>query len=216
MRYDGLVVIIMTKYLLLKPRGRMEKKSFTLAEVVIVLGIIGLIAEMTIPALISNVQDAKLKGMWKKAYSSINQATIQIKEDNGGSLVGLFTDANTMVDVYASKMRVLEVCHYNNDFQGNCHGYYASIWLSDGVILGTNYSDTNCDTDSWGLANFGQNLCGEFYVEANENSNVEGGEVFWVGIGPEKVIPGGSAGMINPPWKCPVGVFCNSYKYLYE
>lgn len=49
-------------------------KAFTLAEVIIVLGIIGIVAEMTIPTLIQNVHDMQYKAAYKKAYSDISQA----------------------------------------------------------------------------------------------------------------------------------------------
>ncbi len=46
----------------------MFKKGFTLAEVLITLGIIGIIAAMTIPTLLQNTDEAQLKTAWKKAY----------------------------------------------------------------------------------------------------------------------------------------------------
>ena len=38
-----------------------KKNAFTLAEVLITLGIIGIVAAITIPTLINNVQDAQYK-----------------------------------------------------------------------------------------------------------------------------------------------------------
>lgn len=48
-----------------------NKKAFTLAEVLIVIGIIGIVAAMTIPPLINNTNNAELKTMWKKKFSEI-------------------------------------------------------------------------------------------------------------------------------------------------
>jgi len=39
------------------PKGRGERTAFTLAEVLITLGIIGIVAAMTIPTLIANYQE---------------------------------------------------------------------------------------------------------------------------------------------------------------
>lgn len=45
------------------------KSAFTLAEVLITLGIIGVVAAMSIPALNNAIQDAKYKTAYKKAFS---------------------------------------------------------------------------------------------------------------------------------------------------
>ena len=49
-------------------------KGFTLAEVLITLGIIGVIAAMTIPQLINGYQKSVVENKLKKFYSMINQA----------------------------------------------------------------------------------------------------------------------------------------------
>lgn len=50
------------------------KKAFTLAEVLITLGIIGIVAAMTLPTVIANIQDKQFKSAFKKQYSTIAQA----------------------------------------------------------------------------------------------------------------------------------------------
>lgn len=54
----------------------MSKKSyaFTLAEVLITLGIIGVVAAMTIPTLIANTNGAKYRSQFKKTLSTLNQS----------------------------------------------------------------------------------------------------------------------------------------------
>lgn len=54
----------------------MRKNAFTLAEVLITLGIIGVVAAMTIPTLISNTNGAQFKTAYKKALSTLNQAVL--------------------------------------------------------------------------------------------------------------------------------------------
>lgn len=49
------------------------KKGFTLAEMLIVLAIIGIIATMTLPALMTNIQEAQAKTAIKKAVSVFTQ-----------------------------------------------------------------------------------------------------------------------------------------------
>ncbi|MBQ8460228.1 type II secretion system protein [bacterium] len=50
------------------------KAGFTLAEVLITLGIIGVVAAMTIPTLIANTNGAKFRSQFKKSISTLNQA----------------------------------------------------------------------------------------------------------------------------------------------
>ena len=53
-----------------------KRFGFTLAEVLITLGIIGVVAAMTIPTLISNTHGAQFKTAYKKALSTLNQAVV--------------------------------------------------------------------------------------------------------------------------------------------
>lgn len=57
-------------------------KGFTLAEVLITLGIIGVVAAMTIPALVNYADEIALKTAWKKAFSVLSQAHTKIIADN--------------------------------------------------------------------------------------------------------------------------------------
>ncbi len=52
----------------------MKNLGFTLAEALITLGIIGVVAAMTVPVLISNTNGAKYRSQLKKTYSTLNQA----------------------------------------------------------------------------------------------------------------------------------------------
>ena len=52
-------------------RVRVKKAAFTLAEVLITLAIIGIVAALTIPALISKYQDRALETAYQKAKASI-------------------------------------------------------------------------------------------------------------------------------------------------
>lgn len=58
----------------------MKNKAFTLAEVLITLGIIGVVAAITIPNLIASYKAIKLKNQFKEAYSILSRA---IKAYNG-------------------------------------------------------------------------------------------------------------------------------------
>ena len=60
--------------------------AFTLAEVLITLGIIGVVAAITMPTLINNYQKKAAVTAAKKAYSTLSQAYTQLVNDNGEGL----------------------------------------------------------------------------------------------------------------------------------
>jgi len=71
------------------------KKGFTLAEVLITLLIIGVIASIVIPGLIADTQKIEYKTALKKVYSDLSQASLMIRQDNGGTFRGIFPDNDT-------------------------------------------------------------------------------------------------------------------------
>ena len=60
-----------------------KKVAFTLAEVLITLGIIGIVAAMTISALLTKCQEIQYRVTYRKVYSSLNQAIKYAQEDDG-------------------------------------------------------------------------------------------------------------------------------------
>ena len=57
--------------------------GFTLAEVLITLGIIGVVAAMTLPALINNTRNLQYKAGLQKAYSVLAQALERMNSEQG-------------------------------------------------------------------------------------------------------------------------------------
>lgn len=55
--------------------------GFTLAEVLITLGVIGVVAAMTIPTLMTNLQNRKLESQFKEGYSILSQAFKSWQDD---------------------------------------------------------------------------------------------------------------------------------------
>ena len=50
------------------------KQAFTMAEVLITIGIIGVVAAMTLPSLINNAQNKEFEEGLKRYYSILSQA----------------------------------------------------------------------------------------------------------------------------------------------
>lgn len=64
----------------------MKKIAFTLSEILISLTVIGIIAAITIPALITNYQKAQTIEQLKESYSILNSALISAREQNGNDI----------------------------------------------------------------------------------------------------------------------------------
>ncbi|MBQ8459616.1 type II secretion system protein [bacterium] len=60
--------------------------AFTLAETLITIGIIGVVAALTIPPLTTNITHRKLKSQFEKAYSEVNQAARAFYADTDSSV----------------------------------------------------------------------------------------------------------------------------------
>lgn len=109
-----------------------EIKAFTLAEVLITLGIIGVVAALTIPALIGKFQDLQYKSAYKKVFSEINQAYKMAVQENGGGFGAYNPNNNTQsvvkFNALKSQFKVVNECAYNTASNGVC-------WSSSGVGL---------------------------------------------------------------------------------
>lgn len=78
------------------------KKAFTLSEVLITLGIIGIISALTIPTLINNYQKKVAITAAKKAYSTLSQAyTLVLNNNEDGASVCETNDSECLADLFA-------------------------------------------------------------------------------------------------------------------
>ena len=67
------------------PVSTKKKVAFTLAEVLITLGIIGIVVAMTIPTLMTNIKAKKLRTQFLKSYSIVQQAFKLMENDDVSS-----------------------------------------------------------------------------------------------------------------------------------
>ena len=67
-----------------KNSKNIKSTGFTLAEVLITLVVIGVVAAIILPNLITNIQDRELKTKFKDVYSMLSQATALMLKDKGG------------------------------------------------------------------------------------------------------------------------------------
>ena len=81
----------------------LKSAAFTLAEVLITLGIIGVVAALTMPALIQQQHKLVVETRLKKFYSVINQAITMSERDNGDKLYWTPSDSDDLWDSYLKK-----------------------------------------------------------------------------------------------------------------
>ncbi|MFR1673107.1 MAG: prepilin-type N-terminal cleavage/methylation domain-containing protein [Candidatus Gastranaerophilaceae bacterium] len=88
--------------------------AFTLSEVLITLGIIGIVAALTIPSLINNATDRKYRGVRQKALATIGGAVRNITVTEG---IGNAVDAEDFVENHLRKqIQIVKTCK-NNDLR---------------------------------------------------------------------------------------------------
>ena len=90
------------------------KKAFTLAEILITLGIIGVVAAMTIPTLVANYRTKALKSGFKKSYSLLMQAVINVQNEYWGGF-GQTGDSAYQTNFYNALWKNFKI-NYNTEF----------------------------------------------------------------------------------------------------
>ena len=114
-------------------------KGFTLAEVLITLVIIGVIAAMTIPTLMNNTNNQEYISRLKKAYSTMAQVTQRIISDEGmpqGSIGGWATSSEAVFNLYTKYLSNAKIC--GKDITGCFEGTYKKMNGTPG-----NYDSSN-------------------------------------------------------------------------
>ncbi len=154
-----------------------SKIAFTLAEVLITLGIIGVVAALTLPALISNYNRHVVETRLEKFYSIMNQAAKQAEVDYGEfeywDRATSYNDADGMINFwntyFAPYVKTLKV---EKDKSNSKHIW---VYLADGTKLDMfNYfnSETATDTTTSTATHI------YFYPKSNNITNIMGKDFF--------------------------------------
>ncbi len=77
--------------------------GFTIAEVLITLGVIGIVAAMTIPILYSNISSAQYRSKFKKAVSTLNQAGLMAQSQYEFNYAGTTTKCSANRETAATE-----------------------------------------------------------------------------------------------------------------
>lgn len=142
--------------------------GFTLAEVLITLGIIGIVAAMTIPVLVNYFTEQAYITQFQKVYTELSQAYIQAAQDSG-TTANQWASQQDLYNNLKPYLKVSQDCNGNkgcfpnlnyktmngdatsNNFYNLSGAYYYKFRLADGAsictsnVLGNLYIDTNGD-----------------------------------------------------------------------
>lgn len=186
---------------------KLNKRALTLVEVLITLGIIGVLAAMTIPNLLNKTNDAELKTAWKKAYSVFSQATLQMANDNGGTLKGLFTSNGSIVEEYSKYIKKSKVCESGinekcrapviqllNQDGNNYLADNPGLILADGMYFQPWLNSGDCSTPVGSPVIFYRCAGAAIDVNGYKKPNVFGIDVFEIHILENRVLPYGVDG----------------------
>lgn len=94
------------------------KKGFTLAEVLITLGIIGIVASLTLPAIINSYKSIVLQSQLKSAYKIILDAFTKMTIDLGE--IQTFGGQNDFYPIYKTYFNKIIDCGYSNPDENLC------------------------------------------------------------------------------------------------
>ena len=158
----------------------MNKKSgFTLAEVLVTLMIIGVIAAMTIPSLMQNTAQQEYKAGFKKAVSMLNQAVTLNYALDGEDATNF--QGSKMFHMLTKRLNVMSTVGSN------------IIYTADGMRITVKGDTKNCVTDNNAIDGY----CSVVEVDVNgpkgPNKATAGTkavyDIFTIRIYPQRAVP---------------------------
>ena len=123
----------------------MKNKAFTLAEVLITLGIIGVVAAMTMPTLMNSTNGAQYKTAYKKALSVLSQAVVlnvalddydmsQTVAETANDSASLYNMFNNRMNVVKTEGNAYSASNANTTVKfGDTANY--TLYFNDGITF---------------------------------------------------------------------------------
>lgn len=95
-------------------------RGFTLAEVLITLGIIGVVAALTLPTIIANSRKEELRAALKKSYSVLQQGLQRMSLDTGQTVIPSDYPSGTFKPIFMKYFSVIKDCGYGKRDEAPC------------------------------------------------------------------------------------------------
>ena len=146
-----------------------KKVAFTLAEILITLGIIGIVAAMTIPTLISKYQEKVLENQFKRSYAIINQALLSAHSQFGyipkcyyssdGGSIQEESQCKALTEEFLASLKIVKTCK-DHAFENGCVPEYKGV---DDILKEQHKDDEDYDEDYW--QDYATRNCGGFNTD---------------------------------------------------
>ena len=173
-----------------------RRVAFTLAEVLITLGIIGVVAAMTLPILIADYKEKQTVTQLKKVYSVYSNAYNRLIFDNGtldtwGLSESAYDDdsddakneSDNSKDYFLDKLSVyLNTVYKCKHSEQNCNSWSAKnlggaedakdiyenlLVLADGSVLAHLFINSPTCSLNIGVGKYLRNVCGSIHIDLN-------------------------------------------------
>ena len=187
-----------------------RNKAFSLAEILIVIIIIGVIAAISVPIIIGSTNKKEIIFSLQKAYSTLSQATNKIIAENGSPKCndgGWACSLDNVYDMYRKYLNNAKECGQETGcFSQNQYKYlngnimshiessiYRRLVLTDGIQV--NFDAATRDCTSWGT----NKICAVIWVDVNgvKKPNVIGVDVHTFYLLENKLYPAGCGDIVG-------------------
>jgi len=190
-----------------------RRRFFTLAEVLITLTVIGVLASMTVPSLLHNINNSEYRESFKKNYKDLAEATQYIKAENGGMLDQAFIlslGSNSFRDLYANHLNIQSKCTPSTCWKESVFiGYNLPVVAAAGVTLTNGASVIFAINSTYSLPPADgcvavNGLCPTIYVDVNgpnKGPNRIGLDQFMMFLNQDGLKPGGDSSITSAFYK---------------
>lgn len=186
--------------------------GFTFAEVLITIGIIGVVAVLILPMLSANIQEQKFKTQAKALYSTVNQAAQFAKEANGGAFDSGHTTNAQLLDLFKPYLKYNKSCTaastqrcfgaagtYKRLNGSGADGAWipnsAAVVLDSGaaVVMQTFFYSATCESTYPSSLK----ICGQIVMDVNAATlpNQFGVDTFIIYVTKDGIVPSGAQGV---------------------